>query len=147
MGRSDAMEGGFTSLLAVLKACDEKDLRMDVHLTNHYQLHLQAATDEARIPYAEDFFWYPNPVCTPREPPQVDAQGCFTVSVGGIAFDGPYNTSGAIVETERRMIERADRAVVLADQSKLIECVDAGPQTTRSVCLGWKCKVFLLPNG
>ena len=41
------------------------------------------------------------------------------LSVGGIAIDGLYNTSEAIVETERRMIERADRAVVLADQSKL----------------------------
>ena len=41
------------------------------------------------------------------------------LSVGGIAADGLYNTSEGIVETERRMIERCDRAVVLADQSKL----------------------------
>lgn len=41
------------------------------------------------------------------------------LSVGGITADGLYNTSEAIVETERRMIDRSDRAVVLADQSKL----------------------------
>lgn len=41
------------------------------------------------------------------------------LSVGGIASDGLYNTSEAIVETERRMIERSDRAIILADQSKL----------------------------
>jgi DeoR/GlpR family transcriptional regulator of sugar metabolism len=41
------------------------------------------------------------------------------LSVGGIAADGLYNTSEAIVETERKMIERCDRAIVLADQSKL----------------------------
>jgi len=41
------------------------------------------------------------------------------LSVSGIAIDGLYNNSEAVVETERRMIERADRAVVLADQSKL----------------------------
>lgn len=41
------------------------------------------------------------------------------LSVGGITADGLYNTSEAIVETERRMIECADRAVILADQSKL----------------------------
>lgn len=41
------------------------------------------------------------------------------LSVGGITADGLYNTSEAIVETERRMIERCDRAIVLADQSKI----------------------------
>lgn len=41
------------------------------------------------------------------------------LSVGGITADGLYNTSEEIVETERRMIERCDRAVILADQSKL----------------------------
>jgi len=41
------------------------------------------------------------------------------LSVGGITGDGLYNTSEAVVETERKMIERCDRAVVLADQSKL----------------------------
>jgi len=41
------------------------------------------------------------------------------LSVGGITADGLYNTSEAIVETERTMIERCDRAVILADQSKL----------------------------
>ena len=41
------------------------------------------------------------------------------LSVSGIASDGLYNTSEAIVETERRMIERSERAVILADQSKL----------------------------
>lgn len=41
------------------------------------------------------------------------------LSVGGIAGDGLYNTSEPIVETERRMIERSDRAIILADQSKL----------------------------
>lgn len=41
------------------------------------------------------------------------------LSVGGITVDGLYNTSEAIVETERKMIDRADRAVVLADQSKI----------------------------
>lgn len=41
------------------------------------------------------------------------------LSVGGISADGLYNTSEAIAATERKMIERADRAVILADQSKL----------------------------
>ncbi len=41
------------------------------------------------------------------------------LSVGGITVDGLYNTSEAIVETERKMIERCDSAVILADQSKL----------------------------
>ena len=41
------------------------------------------------------------------------------LSVGGITDDGLYNTSEPIVETERKMIERSNRAVVLADQSKL----------------------------
>lgn len=41
------------------------------------------------------------------------------LSIGGIAADGLYNTSEAVVETERKMIERSDRAVILADQSKL----------------------------
>lgn len=41
------------------------------------------------------------------------------LSVGGICDDGLYNTAEAIAETERKMIERADRAVLLADQSKL----------------------------
>jgi len=41
------------------------------------------------------------------------------LSVGGITADGLYNTSEAVVETERKMIERSDRPVVLADQSKL----------------------------
>lgn len=41
------------------------------------------------------------------------------LSVGGVTADGLYNTSEAVVETERRMIERSDRAVILADQSKL----------------------------
>lgn len=41
------------------------------------------------------------------------------LSVGGITTDGLYNTSEAVVETERKMIERSDRAVILADQSKL----------------------------
>ncbi len=41
------------------------------------------------------------------------------LSVGGITADGLYNSSEAIVETERKMIERSDRAVILADQSKL----------------------------
>lgn len=40
------------------------------------------------------------------------------LSVGGITSDGLYNTSEVIVETERRMIDRCDRAVILADQSK-----------------------------
>ncbi|WP_309396463.1 DeoR/GlpR family DNA-binding transcription regulator [Cerasicoccus maritimus] len=41
------------------------------------------------------------------------------LSVGGIAADGLYNTSEAIVETERKMIERSDRTLILADQSKI----------------------------
>ncbi|WOO42743.1 DeoR/GlpR family DNA-binding transcription regulator [Rubellicoccus peritrichatus] len=41
------------------------------------------------------------------------------LSVGGITADGLYNTSEAIVETERKMIERADRSVILADQNKI----------------------------
>lgn len=41
------------------------------------------------------------------------------LSVGGITADGLYNTSESIVETERKMIERCDQAVILADQSKL----------------------------
>jgi DeoR/GlpR family transcriptional regulator of sugar metabolism len=41
------------------------------------------------------------------------------LSVGGITADGLYNTSEAIVETERRMIERCDHPVILADQSKI----------------------------
>jgi len=41
------------------------------------------------------------------------------LSVGGICDDGLYNTSEAIAETERKMIERAGKAVLLADQSKL----------------------------
>jgi len=41
------------------------------------------------------------------------------LSVGGITADGLYNTSETVVETERRMIDRSDRAIVLADQSKL----------------------------
>lgn len=41
------------------------------------------------------------------------------LSVGGIVADGLYNTSEAVVETERKMIERSDRAIILADQSKI----------------------------
>ena len=41
------------------------------------------------------------------------------LSVGGITADGLYNSSEAIVDTERKMIERSDKAVILADQSKL----------------------------
>ncbi len=41
------------------------------------------------------------------------------LSVGGITGDGLYNTSEAVVETERKMIERSDRSIILADQSKL----------------------------
>lgn len=41
------------------------------------------------------------------------------LSVGGLAVDGLYNTSESVTETERKMIDRCDRAVVLADQSKL----------------------------
>lgn len=40
------------------------------------------------------------------------------LSIGGISADGLYNTSEAVVESERKMIERCDRAVILADQSK-----------------------------
>ncbi|MFP4070008.1 MAG: DeoR/GlpR family DNA-binding transcription regulator [Opitutales bacterium] len=40
------------------------------------------------------------------------------LSIGGISTDGLYNTSEAVVETERKMIDRCDRAVILADQSK-----------------------------
>jgi DeoR/GlpR family transcriptional regulator of sugar metabolism len=40
------------------------------------------------------------------------------LSVGGIGRDGLYNTTEAVVETERRMIARADHVVVLADRSK-----------------------------
>lgn len=41
------------------------------------------------------------------------------LSVGGLTADGLYNTSEAIVETERKMIDRSDRPVLLADQSKI----------------------------
>ncbi len=41
------------------------------------------------------------------------------LSIGGVMPDGFYNTSEAVVETERKMIQRAERAVVLADSSKL----------------------------
>jgi DeoR/GlpR family transcriptional regulator of sugar metabolism len=41
------------------------------------------------------------------------------LSIGGITADGLYNTSEAIVETERKMIQRCDRAIILADQSKV----------------------------
>lgn len=41
------------------------------------------------------------------------------LSVGGITEQGMFNTSEAVVETERKMIERADNTIVLADQSKL----------------------------
>ncbi len=41
------------------------------------------------------------------------------LSIGGITSDGLYNNSEAIVETERKMIQCCDRAVILADQSKL----------------------------
>lgn len=41
------------------------------------------------------------------------------LSIGGITEDGLYNTSETVAETERKMIERSDRAVILADQSKL----------------------------
>lgn len=41
------------------------------------------------------------------------------LSIGGVVVEGFYNTSEAVVETERKMIERSDRAVILADQSKL----------------------------
>lgn len=41
------------------------------------------------------------------------------LSMGGVTSDGLYNSSDGIVETERKMIERCDRAVILADQSKL----------------------------
>ncbi|MCC5836014.1 MAG: DeoR/GlpR transcriptional regulator [Opitutales bacterium] len=40
------------------------------------------------------------------------------LSIDGISADGLYNTSEAVVETERKMIQRCDRAVILADQSK-----------------------------
>ena len=41
------------------------------------------------------------------------------LSVSGLTIDGLYNSSEAVVETERKMLDRCDRAVVLADQSKL----------------------------
>ncbi|MEE9403937.1 MAG: DeoR/GlpR family DNA-binding transcription regulator [Algisphaera sp.] len=41
------------------------------------------------------------------------------LSVGGIGVAGLYNTSETVVETERKMIAQSDRAVVLADHSKL----------------------------
>lgn len=41
------------------------------------------------------------------------------LSIGGITAEGLYNNSEAVVETERKMIERSDRTVILADQSKL----------------------------
>ena len=50
------------------------------------------------------------------------------LSVGGITTDGLYNTSEAIVETERKMIERSDRSIILADQSKI------GKRTMCRVC-------------
>lgn len=75
MGRGDILEGGLTSLLEILKECRKRQLQMDMHLTNYYQLQLNGATDEEVIPYAEDYFWYGNPACTPSDPPQVDAQG------------------------------------------------------------------------
>lgn len=50
------------------------------------------------------------------------------LSVGGITTDGLYNTSEAIVETERKMIEHSDRSVILADQSKI------GTRTMCRVC-------------
>ena len=50
------------------------------------------------------------------------------LSVGGIAVDGLYNTSESIVETERKMIEKSDRCVILADQSKM------GKRTMCRVC-------------
>lgn len=40
------------------------------------------------------------------------------LSIGGVTADGLYNTSEAVVETERKMIERCDQAIILADQSK-----------------------------
>jgi len=50
------------------------------------------------------------------------------LSVGGMTLDGLYNTSEAIVETERKMIEHSDRSVILADQSKI------GTRTMCRVC-------------
>ncbi|MGF1450585.1 MAG: DeoR/GlpR family DNA-binding transcription regulator [Opitutales bacterium] len=47
------------------------------------------------------------------------------LSVGGITAGSLYNTSEPVVGTERKMIERSGRAVVLADQSRL---------GTRSMC-------------
>lgn len=41
------------------------------------------------------------------------------LSVGGITDEGLYNTSESVVQSERKMIEQSDRAVVLADHSKL----------------------------
>jgi DeoR/GlpR family transcriptional regulator of sugar metabolism len=41
------------------------------------------------------------------------------LSVGGVSDDGFFNTSEVVVETERRMIEHADRVIVLADHSKI----------------------------
>jgi DeoR/GlpR family transcriptional regulator of sugar metabolism len=41
------------------------------------------------------------------------------LSVGGVTEEGFFNTSEVVVETERRMIEHADRVMVLADHSKI----------------------------
>jgi DeoR/GlpR family transcriptional regulator of sugar metabolism len=41
------------------------------------------------------------------------------LSVGGVSEEGFFNTSEVVVETERRMIEHADRVIVLADHSKI----------------------------
>jgi DeoR/GlpR family transcriptional regulator of sugar metabolism len=48
------------------------------------------------------------------------------LSVGGVTEEGFFNTSEVVVETERRMIEHADRVAVLADHSKVEK---------RSMCL------------
>lgn len=41
------------------------------------------------------------------------------LSVGGITDQGIFNTNELVVETERTMLEHADKVVVLADHSKL----------------------------
>jgi DeoR/GlpR family transcriptional regulator of sugar metabolism len=41
------------------------------------------------------------------------------IGAGGITSDGVYNTNELVVETERAMIEQAERVVVLADHEKI----------------------------
>jgi len=44
---------------------------------------------------------------------------CAFLSVGGICEDGVFNTNEFVVESERMMIQGADKVVVLADHSKI----------------------------